>query len=167
MEVQVLLDTLASIGVEVTLSAAGKVRVHPASRVPAELLDSLKEQREHIQLYLQVGTNPANPQPRKTADEDCQTREKSASGFAGINPASPQNIPAVSEKVLALRLGRGQRASGHYHFEDWAETEGVCFTCTHWQQSGPGKYGGLCRIGDQYERQFAHRCDLERWKARA
>lgn len=96
--VRVLIDTLAGLGVEVSLSDAGKVQVHPASRVPSELLVSLKQQREKLQLFLQRETNPATPQPRSGEEKPRQGRETRRGDSAGLSPQNPRNprrIPAA------------------------------------------------------------------------
>ena len=48
MSVLTLLDTLESLGVQVTVTPGGKLRLEPASLVPAALLDEVRAQRAEL-----------------------------------------------------------------------------------------------------------------------
>ncbi len=52
MNAQSLLDTLAGLGVVVTLSPAGKLRLEPASGIPAELLADVREHKGAVLAHL-------------------------------------------------------------------------------------------------------------------
>ncbi len=53
MSALALLDTLAGLGVHASVTPSGTLRVEPASRVPAELLEALKAHRDELLTELQ------------------------------------------------------------------------------------------------------------------
>lgn len=64
MTVRSLLDTLEGLGVQTTITPAGKLQLAPASLVPAALLGEIKVRRAEILATLQAPTvSPLAPLP--------------------------------------------------------------------------------------------------------
>lgn len=167
---EMLLDTLAGLGVAVTLSETGKIKVHPVSACPGELLSELKENRESVQLYLEQKTIPVSPESPVMRPR----REKHPRPNPRPIPVSPSSLPGqgsdeTAARVLALRLERGQRADGRYYLKDLQARPGICASCAQWKQSAPGDLLGICPFLDALEIHAAHRCTTpmpRHWTAR-
>ena len=59
MTARTLLDTLEGLGVQVTITPAGKLQLEPASLVPAALLVEIKARKAEVLVTLQAPTVPS------------------------------------------------------------------------------------------------------------
>lgn len=134
INLDVMLDTLAGLGVSVTLSETGKIQVHPMSACPGELLTELKNNRDELQLFLEQKQSPVSP----VSPFPHPTQEKHPRSHPRPIPVSP-SVPDGE---------RGRLPDGYLNVAVLQNHPGRCASCARWQ--GPDAYGdGLCVLGRQ------------------
>ena len=159
MSAAALVGTLEALGVSLSLTPEGRLRMEPASLLPAELLTELRAGRDEIVRFLSVeageeGRNKT-PETPETPGIASNTIEN-ARGFSGVSPGFDVKPPIPVTLLEAIQNdpkttpNPAQTPSKRYAPDPITagQQAGRCGSCARWvAHAAPAAHLGVCDAG--------------------